>query len=304
MPKGKFWTRNTSAKAQREIADTAEAIGVDARAVNILFNTYFDEDDPFEKWVDGPDAPDADLAFAKAVGVMFDPLRLDHDDLVAWVLEARDKVTPLAVSNAFISSLGSRRRDIRSALGSYSHVLHLDAHSFEGHANAGCGRCGVGKTENVVDLSARNFRRLKWAGNVEHGDLEYIGCDLHLFSKLDPFLPSADEIDVMRRVLDAIRELPPSAQLTDLNKTLVGLFKSTKNERQVVLEILGYAGILRPEGWPSYFDAWLSPGERREPNHFYKKEWRFPTSGWTGKDGVNENAVGFWFPQSGLGASE
>jgi hypothetical protein len=298
MPHRKFWSRNTSAKARREITATAAAIGVDARAVNVLFNTFFDEDDKLLSWVERRDVPDADYAFAKAAGLMFDPIRLDHDELIAWVLEARAKVKPLAVSNAFVASLGSRRQDTRSALGSYAHVLHLGPHRYEADEDSeGCAHCGVGRAGNTVDLSARNFRRLKWAGNVEQGDLEYVGCDLHRFAELKPVSPSEDEIDILRRVLRAIRKLPKSAQLSDLNQALVGLFKSTKHERQVVLEILGYAGILKPKGWPSFFDAWVRPSEREQPGHFYKKEWQFPSSGWTGRDGINEKAVAYWFPQ-------
>jgi hypothetical protein len=101
----------------------------------------------------------------------------------------------------------------------------------------------------------------------------------------------------MRGVLEAIRHLPKSAQLSELNKALVGRFNSNKQERQVVLEILGYAGILKPKGWPSLFDRWVRPAEREEPGHFFKKEWQFPASGWTGKDGINEEAVRFWFRQ-------
>ncbi|WP_157369725.1 hypothetical protein [Zavarzinella formosa] len=298
MPHHDFWSRNVSKKAQREIAATAAAIGVDPRAVNILYNTFFDEDDKLLNWVEDRDVPDADFAFAKAEGLMFDPIRLDHDELIAWVLEARESADVPAISNAFVASLGSGRLDTRSALGSYAHVLRLKRHRFVKDKNSdGCARCGIGKAGNTIDLSARNFRRLKWAGNVEQGDLEYVGTDLHQFAKLAPVSPSDGDIDILRRVLESIRKLPKSAQLSDLNKALTGLFKSTKQERQVVLEILGYAGILKPKGWPSFFDAWVPPSEREEPGHFYKKEWQFPSSGWTGKDGINEDAVSFWFQQ-------
>jgi len=39
MPAAKFWNRNTSQRAQREISRTALAMGVDYRALNILYNT-------------------------------------------------------------------------------------------------------------------------------------------------------------------------------------------------------------------------------------------------------------------------
>jgi hypothetical protein len=251
MPHEEFWKRNASRKAQREIAATAATIGVDARAVNILYNTYFDQDDGLLAWVEDRDVPAADFAFAEAAGVMFDPIRLVHDQLVEWVLSARDKVNRLDISNAFVASLGSRRQDTRSALGSYSHVLHLATHGFEKHGSSErCAVCGVRTGPLSIDLSARNFRRLKWAGNVEQGSLSYAGWDLHAFAELSPLSPTTEELGILQQVLDAIRSLPASAQLSDLNRSLVGLFKSNKQERQVVLEILGYAGVLKPAGWP------------------------------------------------------
>ena len=75
------------------------------------------------------------------------------------------------------------------------------------------------------------------------------------------------------------------------------MFKSNKGERKVFCEILGYAGILKPRGWPSFFDRWVVADEFEAPDHFYSREWQFPASGWSGADGVNEEAVRFWFPQ-------
>lgn len=289
-----FWSRNLSKKAQTEIANAAAAIGVEPRTVNILFNSYFDEDDKFMGWVDKPNPSAKDLALAKKAGVMFDPVQLDHDKLVAWVIKARNKVKPQAVGNAFIASLASRSTAGRSALGSYAHALHLAKHRYEeGEDNEGCAVCGAPKKATSYDLSGRNFRRLKWAGNVEQGSLDYIACDLELFAKMRPVKPTEEEIGVMRSVLDAIRKVPKSARLADLSKAITGLFKSDKHERQVFLEILGYAGILRPKRWPSYFDDWIRRSDVPAP----RSEWTFPTAGWTGKDGVNEKAVKFWFPQ-------
>jgi len=300
MPHRNFWSRNVSKKAQREIAATATAAGVDARAVNILFNAFFDEDDENMSWVEKLDVPKADYAEAKAAGLMFDPIKLEHDEFISWVLDARDQIEPLAVSAAFAASLDSRRMDTRSALGSYAHVLHLARHTFEaGKRSSACTVCGASKLANKVDLSSRNFRRFKWAGNIEQGDLEYIGCDLQEFAKLKTVPQPEGGFAGMRGVLDAIRSLPKTAQLSELNKALAGQFQSNKHERQVVLEILGYAGVLKPKGWPCFFDGWVRPADRKEPSNFYKKEWQFPVSGWTGNDGINEEAVRFWFPQVG-----
>jgi hypothetical protein len=37
--------------------------------------------------------------------------------------------------------------------------------------------------------------------------------------------------------------------------------------------------------------------EEDEPSNEWKCEWQWPVQHWTGKDGVNEAAVAFWFPK-------
>ena len=91
------------------------------------------------------------------------------------------------------------------------------------------------------------------------------------------------------------RKLPKSAGLTELEKSLTGLFPSTKAERQVALEILGACGVVKPKDCPSRHERWVARWELPQPTHFYRKEWRSPVNCWTGADGVNQEAIDFWF---------
>ena len=63
-------------------------------------------------------SPPDDFEYAKRAGVMFDPVRLSHDDVMNRALAAFRGVDHRAVADAFVSSLSSRRLDLRSALGS------------------------------------------------------------------------------------------------------------------------------------------------------------------------------------------
>jgi hypothetical protein len=230
---------------------------------------------------------------------MFESEEKTHTELIAWILASRKKLDPLTVGEAFAVSLSARRMDARSVLGSYSHALHLAKHAFEPDPEEThrptCLVCGASQ-KGTVDISSRNFRRLKWAGNVEQGDLEYIAVDLQLFAGTKPPKASEEDRETLRQTLDAVRKLPAKAGLGDLNNALTGLFPATKHERQVVLEILGYAGVLQPRSWPSFLDGWTAPNERPCPRGPGRAEWQYPVNGWSGKDGVNEKAVKFWFP--------
>lgn len=98
---------------------------------------------------------------------------------------------------------------------------------------------------------------------------------------------------VLAGILDAIRALPDDAQLSDLDRALVGRVASNKLERTVLLEALGYAGILTAKGHPAYADEFITYDEAqsRQPPEPYKREWAYPVRFWSGAYGVIDRGV-------------
>lgn len=294
MTPEEFWSFNSSAKARRTIANKAALMGVEARALHILFNTQWNMDGREASWIGFSEVPPEDLEFAKNAGLMQEAWELDHRGCLAKILKARDRLDRRAVAAAFVRSLLTRRLDTRSTLGSYARVLHLDRHRFAAEKDRDtCRECGLTK-QMKISVNHFTFRRIMWAGNVYQGNLEYALCDLTAFKEPFEELNQAER-ELLEEVLTALRNLPGEAQLTDLEKSLAGLFPSNKSERQVTLEILGLCGILKPRDCPSLHETWIPPAEMPDPTHFYRKEWRSPVNCWTGEDGLNEAAVDFWF---------
>ena len=294
MTPEEFWSINSTPKARKAIEKTAALIGVDAKALHILFNTVWNMDGREACWVGFSEVPPEDREFAKAAGVWREPLEWDHKTVIARILRKRDRIERRAVAAAFASSLLNRRLDWRSALGSYARVLHLAPHRFSAPKDRDtCRECGLKKREKI-SVNHFTVRRILWAGNVCQGELDYALCDLMAFRD-PPAGIGHQEKKVLQEMFSALRKLPKKAGLSDLEKSLSGLFPSNKGERQVVLEILGLAGILKPRNSPSLHEAWVPDSEMPEPSSFARKEWRSPVNCWTGEDGLNEAAVVFWF---------
>lgn len=76
-----------------------------------------------------------DFEYAKAKGMMFDPVYLTHDETVEQASTAVRAIKKSDVVDAFVASLSTRRLDIRSALGSYAVLMNLEAHLVEGIHN-------------------------------------------------------------------------------------------------------------------------------------------------------------------------
>jgi hypothetical protein len=293
-----FEKRNTSSKAQKEIDRVATSAGLDRQAVNILFNTYYDEDDSGTSWITKPKPPAKEFAYAKQHGVMFDPITADHNRLIASLIAARKKLKVAEVASAFAVSLLSRRLELRSPLGSYAANLQMAAHPYQ-KSGRSCAICGIeGANPRKIDVNLNRFVALKFGGSIHHAMPDYAACDLETADASEPPTATGDDWEVLGKVLAALRKLKKSAQLRDLEKAVAGLFPSNKTERQQVLETLGYCGILQPEGRPSLREKYTPVDDREEdePSNEWKCDWQWPVQHWTGKDGVNAAAVAFWFP--------
>ena len=262
---------------------------VDAKALKILKDTYWTS----KGWRDKPVTAPADFAYAKAHRLMFDPIKITHDAAVKTARAAAAKLKPRDVANGFLASLSSGRLDLRSALGTYAIGRHLPAHKLKTERDwPGCAICGSdvgGKWPE--DLSVLNFERFRWGG-VRHDDPVYIGFDLQRFAERElPPYTKEDEA-IMREVLKFADSQPPKTRPSQLAKE-IKVVPGSIEQRKKLVEILGFAGILQSAKHTGYFTAFTPLIDCEET----AGEWNYPVCWWRGSDGVNWDAVKFWFPK-------
>jgi hypothetical protein len=96
------------------------------KALKTLFTTYWSSQGgkPERDQVTAAD----DFLHAKRAEVMFDPVRLSHEEIVRRAIDVRARVDPESIAAAFLASLSNRRLELRSALGSYAVLRHFPAH--------------------------------------------------------------------------------------------------------------------------------------------------------------------------------
>lgn len=261
------------------------------RALKILFDTYWSS----KGWKKEKTVSPEDLAYAQNAGIMFQSVSLSHDDIVNWLKSAFKPINLENVSNAFLVSLSTRRLELRSALGCYAIAKNFPAHKYKGDSYC-CTICVAFKnTKHPYDLSVFNFERYKWGG-VRHQQPEYMAFDLEQFLILDTVLPSEQDIDVMRRIIQIAQQCEPNERPRDLEKKLSTVLKSNKAEREILIQILAYCGILKPGNHSGYFQSFPNYFERIPPP-VNKIDWTYPVCWWRGKDGVNQAALNYYFPQ-------
>lgn len=258
------------------------------KGLKLLLATYWNDG----MW--GRKAPAAeDYEQAKAEGYMFGPAPTrTHDETLQDLYNLLEKISPEDIANAFLYSLSTRQLQYRSALGSYYYALAIPNHS---HNEPGtCYFCNWmpfrGESAPELELSGYNifnFERYKWGG-VCHTHPEYALFDLEQFLLLPKVTPAAEDWTILKAVLHAMEELPPSKKAGAYRELITKkkLLKSNKSEVEVLLNILGICGVLSSADAPCYCDRFVDVWHRSPREH--TNDYTYPVNWWRVSDGVNE----------------
>jgi hypothetical protein len=275
----------------------------DKKALQILLDAYWSP----KGWKRDTTIDTADFEYARQAGYMFDPITVTHDDIVARLLTIRSRVSMEQVTAAFLASLSTRRLDLRSALGSFCFAAHFPDHGLFEHARGPlpsgrlqCRLCGLHghSIPEQEDLNVLSFERWKWGG-VRHLNPLYCWFDLTQFEKAGLATPTQEDHTILARIVDIASGLKPKAKPNELAKRIGEVIKSNDPERRVLIEILGYCGVLKPAGRRGFLQA-FTPSEYRDrdrpPDH--TNDWAYPVIWWQGADGVDRDAFNRLFPKT------
>lgn len=259
---------------------------MDKRAVKILLDSFWSTAGWKPDIDQGPSAEN--LEYAKSKGLMFDPVRMDHSELLTWLSGSLQQLSRQVVADAFLASLSTRRLDWRSALGSFAVFQHVPSHCFEGKAKS-CAICGVYCNVQTYDLNVLNFGRWKWGG-VRHDQVVYAAMDLGLFLKEKRPCPTAEDVQIFRDIISALSNAPPNVTSAALHSYFPKSLRANKAERDVVVGILGYCGILATHMHPGFSDCFVPIEQRHLPDRRFV-DMAYPSCWWSGSDGVNQERL-------------
>lgn len=262
---------------------------MDKRALDILLKSYWSSSGwkPDNETTPSPE----DFEYAKSKGLMFDPVDIDRDQGIAQLIELVAALSRRRVADAFLASLSTRRLDWRSAMGSFAVFQHIQRHAAE-EMEGECRICGAYLTgddeqdDDEQDLNVLNFERFKWGG-VRHDQVVYAAFDLRQFLKESSPQPTAADIEIFRRIISAIDQAPQNTSSANLHAEFAKVLKSNKSERDVLVAILGFSGILETPEHPGYSSRFILAGERSLPDQRFVK-MAYPACWWRGDIGINQ----------------
>lgn len=71
------------------------------------------------------------------------------------------------------------------------------------------------------------------------------------------------------------------------------ILKSTKQQRRILIETLGYCDILVTEKYKGFTQNYVKI--RKQESNDCLSDWEYPVRMWKGKNSINYEALSFWF---------
>jgi hypothetical protein len=130
---------------------------------------------------------------------------------------------------------------------------------------------------------------------VRHPSPVYATFDLEQFLDLELPSPTEADIAIFRGLLRSIKSVPLDTTAPQLQAKLGRILPSNKSEREILINILGYTGILSVPGHAGYREGYIRSDQRDLPPHRFV-DMGYPVCWWRGRNGVNEQALRSWFP--------
>lgn len=234
-------------------------------------------------------------------GLMLPPQTLTHDQVGDWLLEEMRNTTKASVVSAFLRGLALDSAPMRCGLAAYAYARHFKKHAFrKAHPQAeSCAVCAAFPAE-TYDLTF--LHSCRWTGSLI-GSTPLMGkaaLYLQAHRQAIGYSGGADAQTLERgkqRLMDMLALIgaaPGDETPRHLAKRLRTLQapKLTTDAARSMIELLGYAGVLQPRDHPSWIATFI---EGVPPSKRHSSDWAYPVDFWTGRDGVNADAVAFWF---------
>ena len=236
-----------------------------------------------------------DFQYMVDCGLAFRKVSMTHNEAIAACFRAFHPKHKQKVSNLFVRGFGAGRPEWRSGLGAFALMQSFPKHEFRPNAAGICEVCSGREIEDALDVTYLNHLRFTVGGFVMAMRPYEIQFFLTQQELLAEEVPTDEDRELFRRVLDAARQADDSVtplRFQQILKALTGP-RMSNGQLRCIIETLGLCGIMQTEIHSGYLSHFTNPG--LAPHKTHSSDWAYPVDFWTGKDGLNEQAVDFWF---------
>lgn len=275
---------------------------MDKKAIKILLKTIktsqieslgnWYEWDTYKKYI-----TEEDFNYAKKHSVMYDPIKIGHNEICRRIKIAVEKIEKQKVVDSFLYSLSTRKLEYRSFLSSYCIGKSLAEHNFIPSLKPNekiCKICGLytHEFEKLIEFNTLNYFKYKDGSCTDN--LIGVLFDLEQFSKLPIVKPTQNDFDILNKIKETIETAETNDRISKLNKNISKIIKSNAEERLGLLEIFGIIGILHDDKHFGYFEKYATYTEREHRPIRYD-DVGYPSRWWKGEFGIDNKKWNYWF---------
>jgi len=94
--------------------------------------------------------------------------------------------------------------------------------------------------------------------------------------------------------MQVIEQLPSGISGAALQGKMSSIFKSNKGERDMLVAILGYCGVLATPGHPGFAEAFVPDNQRALP-HYHFVDMPYPACWWGSEYGIDKARLNAYF---------
>jgi hypothetical protein len=168
-------------------------------------------------------------------------------------------------------------------------------HQYEGfHENSDVCKFCASAIEEQVDLNFFNQCRY-FVGGIISKNIYELTFFLKQANLLIDVYPSQSDFEIFIDIIKIISHIEVKATPNILKRQIKSIsnFKSDDEQRQSLIETLGYCSILENSKHRGFLKDYTILGLASKKKH--SSDWSYPVDWWIGSDGINKEAYDFWF---------
>ena len=233
-----------------------------------------------------------DFQYAKDAGYMFEPVMQTHDEAMELAFLELSRCNKKHTADLFLSSFSQYRLDWRIGLSAYAIMKVFPKHSPKSNGY-NCVICSSTLKEKV-DFSFVNKVRFNLGGIIT-GEIYDLNFILQQHNNLPHIEPTTTDFEIFKTIIEVIVNAENNDGPSKIQKKIGKIegFKSKEEQRKALLETLGYCSILETEKHKGFLHQYTNLG--LAPRFKHKSDWRYPVDWWKGIDGINKEALEYWF---------
>lgn len=244
---------------------------------------------------------------------------LIHDEIIEKIFQEYTKSDKKKYTSLFLASLSKNEPSYRSGLPVFAIMQSFPKHSFTIREDSAVSKSSFDTTNgedrqsimsmmpcqfcsshikvevNKTDMKLIEECFFEAGGIISHDLLTYYYYLLQT-NKMEYIKPTKTDFRIFSEILNILLNANEKDTVKNSIQTKIARIKglkSTSEQRQTLLETLGYCGIIETNEHKGYLEKYTNPVTALRKTH--NSDWNYPVDFWLGKDGLNKKAFKFWF---------